>query len=72
MIKTPLAIALIITAVSFSLPATTMAQSNDGVEKVRAQVQILSASKNSQVEVKFSDKTKVKATSPLLSRYRLT
>ena len=37
-----------------------MAQSNDGVEKVRAQVQILSASKNSQVEVKFSDKTKVK------------
>ena len=62
MIKTPLAIALslIITAVSFGLPATAMAQSNDNVEKIKAQVQILSASKNSQVEVKFSDKTKVK------------
>ena len=60
MIKTPLAIALIITAVSFSLPATAMAQSNDDVEKIRAQVQILSASKDSQVEVKFSDKTRVK------------
>ena len=62
MIKTPLAIALslIITAISFGLPATAMAQSNDGAEKIRAQVQILSASKDSQVEVKFSDKTKVK------------
>ena len=60
MIKKPLAIALIITTVSFSLPATAMAQSNDDVEKIRAQVQILSAIKDSQVEVKFSDKTKVK------------
>ncbi len=61
MIKTPLAIALslIVTAVSFGLPATAMAQSKDG-EKIRAQVQVLSASKDSQVEVKFSDKTKVK------------
>jgi hypothetical protein len=61
-IKTPLAIALslFITAVSFGLPATAMAQSTDNVEKIRAQVQILSANKDSQVEVKFSDKTKVK------------
>jgi len=60
-IKTPLAIALslIISAVSLGLPATVMAQSNDD-EKIRAQVQILSAGKDSQVEVKFSDKTKVK------------
>jgi hypothetical protein len=61
-IKTPLSIALslIITAMSFGLPATVRAQSNDNVEKIRAQVQILSAGKDSQVEVKFSDKTKVK------------
>ena len=62
MIKTPLSIALslIITAMSFGLPATVRAQSNDSIEKIRAQVQILSAGKDSQVEVKFSDKTKVK------------
>ncbi len=62
MIKTPLAIALslIVTAVSFGLPPTAMAQSSADVEKVRAKVQILSASKDSQVEVKFRDKTKVK------------
>ncbi len=62
MIKTPLAItlSLIITAISFGLPTTVRAQSNDSVEKIRAQVQILSASKDSQVEVRFSDKTKVK------------
>ncbi len=62
MIKTPLAIALsiFVTAVSFGLPATAMAQSSADVEKVRAQVQILSAGKDSQVEVRFRDKTKVK------------
>jgi hypothetical protein len=61
-IKTPLAMALslIIVAVSFGLPATARAQSNNTVEKIKGQVQILSASKDSQVEVKFSDKTKVK------------
>lgn len=62
MIKTPLTIALslIITAVSFGLPATVMAQSSAGVENVRGQVQILSAGKDSQVEVRFRDKTKIK------------
>ena len=62
MIKTRLVIALslIVTAVSFGLPLTATAQSSAGVEKVRAKVQILSASKDSQVEVKFRDKTKVK------------
>ena len=62
MIKKQFAIALsiIITVVSFGLPATAMAQASAGVEKVRARVQVLSASKDSQVEVKFHDKTKVK------------
>lgn len=62
MIKKQFAVALsiIITAVSFGLPATAMAQVSAGVEKIRANVQVLSASKDSQVEVKFHDKTKVK------------
>ena len=62
MIKKHLAIALsmIVTAVSFGLPATAIAQTNVDVEKVRAKMQLLSASKDSQVEVKFRDKTKVK------------
>lgn len=62
MIKTQLAIALslIITAMSFGLPATATAQSSAGSEKIRAKVQILSTSKDSQVEIKFHDKTKVK------------
>ena len=62
MIKTHLAVALsvIITAVSFGLPATAIAQTNANVETIRARVQVLSASKDSQVEVKFRDKTRVK------------
>ncbi len=62
MIKKHVAItlSLIITAVSLGLPSQAMAQSSAEIEKVRAKVQILSASKNSQVEVKFRDKTKVK------------
>lgn len=62
MIKRHLAIALsiILTAVSFILPATALAQSTADAEKIRARVQVLSASKDSQVEVKFRDKTKVK------------
>ena len=59
MIKKHLAIALsaILTAISFGLPATAKAQSTD---KIRAQVQTLATSKNSQVQVKFRDKTKLK------------
>ena len=62
MIKRYLAIPLsvIITALSFGLPAIARAQSTAETEKIRAQVQALSASKDSQVQVKFRDKTKVK------------
>ena len=62
MIKTHLAITLsvIITILSFGLPATATAQSNADSEKIRAKVQTLSASKNSQVQVKFRDNTKLK------------
>ena len=62
MIKKLLGVALsvFIAAASFGLPATAMAQSSAGIEKIRADVQVLSASKDSQVEVKFRDKTKVK------------
>ena len=62
MIKTHLAIALsvILTAISFVLPATATAQSTTDIEKIRAKVQTLSASKDSQVQVKFRDQTKLK------------
>lgn len=58
MIKKQFAIALSI--IIFGLPAVAMAQARASVEKIRANVQVLSASKDSQVEVKFHDKTKVK------------
>lgn len=45
---------------SLALPSPAIAQSNPEIEKVRARVEILSASKDTQVEVKFRDKTKVK------------
>src|ERR1044072_1356213 len=61
--KTHIAIALsvIITALSFGLPATATAQSTTEIEKIRAKVQTLSASNDSQVQVKFRDQTKVKS-----------
>lgn len=61
MMKRYLAITLsvIITALSLS-PAIATAQSTAEIEKVRAKVQTLSAGKDSQVEVKFRDRTKVK------------
>lgn len=60
--KKQLAIALsaILTAVSFGLPATAAAQSTTQIEKIRAKVQVLAASKDSQVQVKFRDQTKLK------------
>ncbi len=60
--KKQLAIALsaILTAVSFGLPATATAQSTTQIEKIRAKVQVLAASKDSQVQVKFRDQTKLK------------
>ena len=62
MIKRHLAIALsaILTAMSFALPATATAQSTTEVEKIRAKVQVLAASKDLQVQVKFRDQTKLK------------
>jgi hypothetical protein len=61
-IKRHLAVMLsvVITALSFGLPATATAQSTAEIEKIRAKVQTLSASRDSQVEVKFRDQTKVK------------
>ena len=61
MIKRHLAIALsvIITGLSFGLPATATAQSTES-EKIRAKVQTLSANRESQVEIKFRDRTKIK------------
>lgn len=60
--KTHLAIivSVILTAVSFGLPATARAQSTVETEKIRAKVQTLAATKDSQVEVKFRDRTKLK------------
>jgi hypothetical protein len=54
------ALSLLITAVNLAVPSQVAAQSNTDLEKVRARVQILAASKDSQVEVRFRDKTKVK------------
>ena len=54
------ALSLIITAVSFGLPATASARATADIEKVKAAVQILSTNKDSQVDVKFRDKTKLK------------
>ena len=61
MMKRHLAVTLsvIITALSLS-PALATAQSTTEIEKVRARVQTLSVSKDSQVEVKFRDRTKIK------------
>jgi hypothetical protein len=61
-IKRYLAIALsvIITALSFGLPVTANAQSTAAIEKIRTKVQTLSASRDSQVQIKFRDQTKVK------------
>jgi len=61
-IKRYLAITLsgILTAMSFGLPSTASAQSTTEIEKVRAKVQTLATSKDSQVEVKFRDRTKLK------------
>ena len=60
--KTHLAIivSVILTAVSFGLPATARAQSTVETEKIRAKVQTLAATKDSQVEVRFRDRTKLK------------
>ena len=53
-----IALSVIITALSLGPIAT--AQSTAETQKIRAKVQTLSASKDSQVEVKFRDRTKLK------------
>ena len=55
-----IALSLIITALNLALPSQATAQSNTDIEKVRARVQMLSASGDSKVEVKFVDKTKLR------------
>ena len=62
MIKRHLALALsvVITVVSLGLPLTAKAQSNSEADKIRSTVHTLSASKSSQVQVKFRDGTKLK------------
>jgi hypothetical protein len=62
LIKKHLAILLsvIITALSLVFPYTVTAQSSADVDKIRAKVQTLSVSRDTQVEVKFRDKTKAK------------
>jgi hypothetical protein len=52
-------LSVIITALSLS-PALATAQSTTEIDKIRARVQTLSTSKDSQVEVKFRDRTKIK------------
>jgi hypothetical protein len=61
-IKKHLAVALsvIVTALSLGLPATATAQSTVEIDKIRAKVQTLSTAKDSQVQVKFRDQTKLK------------
>ena len=51
-----IALSLILTAFNLALPTQATAQSNADIEKVRARVQMLSASGDSKVEVKFVDK----------------
>ena len=54
------ALALILTALSLGLPTTATAQSTPESDKIRARVQTLSAAKDTQVQVKFRDQTKLK------------
>jgi len=54
------ALSLTITAMMLTLPSLAMAQSNPEIERVRGKVQVLSTSRDTQVEVKFRDKTKIK------------
>ena len=60
--KTHLAIALsvIIAVLSFGPTVTAQVQSSAEIEKIRAKVQTLSATRETQVEVKFRDRTKLK------------
>src|SRR5262245_1575669 len=54
-----ISLVLLMCIVGLAFPATAASQTSD-IEKTRAKVQTLSASRDQQVEVKFRDKTKVK------------
>ena len=54
------ALSLFITTLTVLPPSAVSAQTDAETEKVRAKVQVLSTSRDSQVEVKFRDKTKIK------------
>lgn len=60
MIKKYLGIALSVIVATVSLGLPVSAQSTAETEKIRAKVRTLSMSKDSKVEVKFRDRTKVK------------
>src|SRR5688572_10088072 len=53
-------LSVIVTALSLGLPTTATAQSTAESDKIRARVQTLSAAKDTQVQVKFRDQTKLK------------
>jgi hypothetical protein len=61
-IKTHLAktLSLVLAVIVFVLPMTATAQSTVDIQKIRAKVQTLAATKDTQVEVKFRDRTKLK------------
>ena len=54
------ALAVIVTALSLGLPTTASAQTTAESDKIRAKVQTLSAGKDTQIQVKFRDQTKLK------------
>jgi hypothetical protein len=54
------ALSLTITAMMLTLPSLALAQANPETERVRGKVQVLLTSRDTQVEVKFRDKTKIK------------
>lgn len=58
--RTHVAIMLSVILTAMSFPATTQAQTTADTEKIRAKLQTLATSKDSQVEVKFRDRTKIK------------
>ncbi|HEU4506774.1 MAG TPA: hypothetical protein VFR78_00955 [Pyrinomonadaceae bacterium] len=58
--RTHVAIMLSVILTAMSFPATALAQTTAETEKIRAKLQTLATSKDSQIEVKFRDRTKMK------------
>jgi hypothetical protein len=53
-------LSVIIMILTLGFPVTTMAQATADVAKIKAKVQTLAANKDSQIQVKFRDRTKIK------------